>query len=235
MEIKHILFDLDGTLLPMKQDEFVEYYLPILAKRFVGRGVDAKAFIGYIWKGFAAMVANDGRCTNEEVFWKCFLEKMPISHEEMVKDTIDFYSGDFNQAIASTQPSPVSGEIIRTAKEKGIQVYLATNPVFPRVATVSRIHWAGLDPEDFRIITTYENCSYCKPNVKYYEMILKQFDLNPEECLMVGNDAEDDLAIGKLGVKTFLVTDCLENKKNLPLTADYTGSLGDCLAFVRTL
>lgn len=202
MEIKHILFDLDGTLLPMKQDEFVEYYLPLLAKRFVGRGVDAKAFIGYIWKGFAAMVANDGRCTNEEVFWKCFLEKMPISHEEMVKDTIDFYSGDFNQAIASTQPSPVSGEIIRTAKEKGIQVYLATNPVFPRVATMSRIHWAGLDPE---------------------------------ECLMVGNDAEDDLAIGKLGVKTFLVTDCLENKKNLPLTADYTGSLVDCLAFVRTL
>ena len=131
MEIKHILFDLDGTLLPMKQDEFVEYYLPILAKRFVGRGVDAKAFIGYIWKGFAAMVANDGRCTNEEVFWKCFLEKMPISHEEMVKDTIDFYSGDFNQAIASTQPSPVSGEISGQQRRRAYRYTLLQIPYFP--------------------------------------------------------------------------------------------------------
>ena len=32
VKIKHILFDLDGTLLPMKQDEFVEYYLPLLVK-----------------------------------------------------------------------------------------------------------------------------------------------------------------------------------------------------------
>ena len=53
VKIKHILFDLDGTLLPMKQDEFVEYYLPLLAERFVDRGILQKEFIGYIWKGFA--------------------------------------------------------------------------------------------------------------------------------------------------------------------------------------
>ena len=32
MAIKHILFDLDGTLLPMVQDEFVRFYMPLLAK-----------------------------------------------------------------------------------------------------------------------------------------------------------------------------------------------------------
>ena len=235
VKIKHILFDLDGTLLPMKQDEFVEYYLPLLAERFVDRGILQKEFIGYIWKGFAALVANDGSCTNEEVFWKCFQENLPFSREELVRDTIDFYGGDFNKAIHATQPTLVSGEIIRAAKEKGIQVYLATNPVFPRVATMNRIRWAGLRAEDFRIITIYENYCYCKPNTKYYEEILKEFALNPEECLMVGNDVEDDLAAGKLGIKTYLVTDCVENKKNLPITADYTGSLKDCLAFVKEI
>ena len=34
MAIKHILFDLDGTLLPMVQDEFVRFYMPLLAKAY---------------------------------------------------------------------------------------------------------------------------------------------------------------------------------------------------------
>ena len=33
MHIRHILFDLDGTLLPMNQDEFVTFYMPLLAKK----------------------------------------------------------------------------------------------------------------------------------------------------------------------------------------------------------
>lgn len=37
MSIKHILFDLDGTLLPMVQDEFVRFYMP-LAKAYLKKG-----------------------------------------------------------------------------------------------------------------------------------------------------------------------------------------------------
>ncbi len=33
MEIKHLLFDLDGTLLPMVQEEFVKFYMPLWQKR----------------------------------------------------------------------------------------------------------------------------------------------------------------------------------------------------------
>ena len=62
--IKHVLFDLDGTLLPMDQNEFVKYYMPLLAKRFVKYGMEPKALIGTIWKGVEAMVLNDGSTTN---------------------------------------------------------------------------------------------------------------------------------------------------------------------------
>ena len=70
--IKHVLFDLDGTLLPMDQNEFVKYYMPLLAKRFVKYGMEPKTLIGTIWKGVEAMVLNDGSTTNEDAFWKCF-------------------------------------------------------------------------------------------------------------------------------------------------------------------
>ena len=117
----------------------------------------------------------------------------------------------------------------------GKKVYLATNPVFPRCATMNRIRWAGLDASDFRVITTYEDCVYCKPNPDYFRMILEQFRLDPEECLMVGNDVEEDLSIRSLGVKTFLVTDTMENKKNLPVSSEYAGTLDELLKFVESV
>ena len=102
-------------------------------------------------------------------------------------------------------------------KEHGVKVYLATNPIFPRVGTMNRIRWAGIDAEDFEVITTYETYHYCKPNPKYFQEVMEEFRLNPKECLMVGNDVQEDLTIRSLGVKTYLLTDTLENKKNIPL------------------
>ena len=237
MKIRHLLFDLDGTLLPMIQDEFVKYYMPLLAKSYLQAGVevDPKAFIGAVWKGYEAMVKNDGSRTNREAFWSFMEDVLEIPVEEAEKLAVQFYDGDFNQAIAATRPLKLSDVIVKTAKEKGFHVYLATNPVFPRCATLNRIRWAGMDAEDFELITTYEDCRFCKPNPAYFQEILTELGLRPEECLMVGNDVEEDLVIRRLGVKTFLVTDTMENKKGLPVETDYRGTLEELLEFVKEM
>ena len=237
MSIKHILFDLDGTLLPMVQDEFVKFYMPLLAKSYMNAGVslDPKKFIGAVWAGYEAMVKNDGSCTNREAFWSYIEPELPIPTEESEKIALDFYADKFNQAICATKPNPVSNQIVKRAKERGFETYLATNPVFPRCATMNRIRWAGLDAEDFKVITTYETCTYCKPNPEYFRGILEEFSLDPSECLMVGNDVAEDLSIRSLGVKTYLVTDTMENKKNLPIDAEYMGTLDELLKFIETI
>ena len=71
-----ILFDLDGTLLPMDQDVFVRDYFGHLAKKVAPFGYDPKDLPANLWKGVAAMVMNDGRCSNEEVFWNVFKKSM---------------------------------------------------------------------------------------------------------------------------------------------------------------
>ena len=237
MSIKHILFDLDGTLLPMVQDEFVKFYMPLLAKSYMNAWVslDPKKFIGAVWAGYEAMVKNDGSCTNREAFWSYIEPELPISTEESEKIALNFYADEFNQAICTTKPNPVSNQIVKRAKERGFETYLATNPVFPRCATMNRIRWAGLDAEDFKVITTYETCTYCKPNPEYFRGILEEFSLDPSECLMVGNDVAEDLSIRSLGVKTYLVTDTMENKKNLPIDAEYMGTLDELLKFIETI
>lgn len=237
MSIRHILFDLDGTLLPMVQDEFVKFYMPLLAKSYMSAGVsiDPKKFIGAVWAGYEAMVKNDGSRTNREAFWSYIEPELPLPTEESEKIALNFYADEFNQAICTTKPTPVSDQIVKRAKERGFEIYLATNPVFPLCATLNRIRWAGLDAEDFKVITTYEKCTYCKPNPEYFRGILEEFRLDPAECLMVGNDVGEDLSIRTLGVKTYLVTDTMENKKNLPIESEYTGALSDLLEFIETL
>lgn len=237
MSIKYILFDLDGTLLPMVQEEFVRFYMPLLAKAYISRGVqiDPKSFISSVWAGYEAMVKNDGTRTNREAFWAHIQDKLPISMEKSEEIALDFYENDFNQAECTTNPTPLSGQIVKAAKEKGLEVYLATNPVFPRCATMNRIRWAGLDAGDFKEITTYEECRFCKPNPEYFRQILEKYDLDPVQCLMVGNDVEEDLAIRSLGVSTYLVTDTMEDRKGLPFKSEYTGTLNDLLLFIQEL
>ena len=120
-------------------------------------------------------------------------------------------------------------------KERGLRVALATNPIFPAVATESRIHWAGLEPEDFELYTTYENARYCKPNLSYYRDIAEQLGLAPEECLMVGNDVTEDMAAQALGMQVFLLTDCLINAGQKDISVYPSGGFPELQALIRTL
>ena len=181
------------------------------------------------------MVKNDGTMTNREAFWSHMKDLLPIPLERAEEIALRFYESDFNKAVCTTKPTELSDRIVKAAKKKGLETYLATNPVFPRCATMNRIRWAELDAADFRTITTYEKCIYCKPNPNYFRMILEEFDLDPAECLMVGNDVQEDLSIRTLGVRTFLVTDTMENRKNLPVDSEYTGSLADLLEFIEKM
>lgn len=213
MNIKTVMFDLDGTLLPMDQDEFTKAYFGLLAAKMAPHGYEPEQLISSIWAGTAAMVKNDGSCTNEEAFWKKFASIFGerVYADEPIFD--EFYRNEFQGAKACCGFAPEAAKIVARLKAEGFRVLLATNPIFPAIATESRIRWAGLELEDFEFFTAYENSSHCKPNPDYYRDILETAGCRAEECLMVGNDAAEDTAAETLGVKIFLLTDCLINSK----------------------
>ena len=66
--IDTILFDLDGTLLPMDNDIFTKGYFKGLAAELIPFGYDAKPLVDAVWHGTAAMVKNDGSRPNCEAF-----------------------------------------------------------------------------------------------------------------------------------------------------------------------
>lgn len=233
--ITTVLFDLDGTLLPMDQDRFLKGYLGGLVKKLAPHGYDPDKLIKSMWAGTGAVVKNDGRKSNEEVFWEVFTG---FFGKESLKDLPifeDFYRNDFDQVQFDCGFDPRAAELISNLKKMGLRLILATNPLFPAMATHRRVRWAGLEPENFEWITTYENSRFAKPNPDYYREILNRFALHPEECLMVGNDADEDLVAQSLGMKVFLLTDCLISRNNQDISIYPQGSFPELMAYIKEI
>ena len=234
MNIKAVLFDLDGTLLEMDQNEFAKTYFKYLAKHLAPRGYETDKLLKAFWAGVNAMAVNDGSVTNEEAFWKIFTKFYGTSAIEDKAYIDDFYKNDFNKVKESCGTFSEAKEIIELVKEKGKIALLATNPMFPHTATENRMRWAGLEITDFAEYTTYENYHYCKPNLKYYEELLERHNLKPEECIMVGNDVEEDMIPAKkLGMDRFLLTNCLINKMNRDVSEILHGNFEDLKVFLE--
>ena len=235
MSVKMVFFDLDGTLLPMDMDEFTMGYFQMLAAKAAPRGYEPKSLVKGIWHGVSAMVQNDGNCTNEEAFWEDFAK---IYGEQALKDKPlfnEFYANEFQNARMFCGFNPEAAETVRWIKKQGLRIALATNPLFPSVATQSRIRWTGLEPDEFEFYTTYENIGWCKPNLDYYREVLSRAGVDAQECLMVGNDVGEDMIAADLGMKVFLVKDCLINKSDEDISKYPNGSFAELREYVGKL
>ena len=231
--ITTILFDLDGTLLPMNQDDFANAYVRGLATAAVPAGYEPQTFSKAIITGTYAMVKNNGIGTNEDVFWNTVAKIYGDKIKQDIHIFDEFYREDFQKIQSVCGYEPKAKELINYLRAKGYRIVLATNPLFPRIATESRIRWAGLEPADFEAYTTFEDSHYCKPNPKYYKELLERLHLMPEECLMIGNDVDDDMSAATLGMKVFLLTDCLINKGGADLSVYPHGSYDDLVSFIN--
>jgi len=235
MSIKVVLFDLDGTLLPMDQDTFIKAYLGGMAKKLAPHGYEPDTLVKAVYAGMKAMTGNDGSCTNEDAFWNAFTGILGEHVKEDMPIFDDFYRNEFQDVKNICGFLPEAAQTVRKLKEMGYRVALATTPMFPSIATESRIRWAGLELDDFEIFTTYENYHYCKPNLNYYREVVENLGVKPEECLMVGNDVGEDMVTEELGMKVFLMPADLINKVGKDISEYPQGDFADLLAYIDTL
>jgi len=231
-EITTILFDMDGTLLPMELEHFTKTYFQLLAKKAAPYGYELESLVAAVWKGTKAMVQNDGSIPNDQRFWKVFAGELGEDILALRPVFDQFYADEFNGAKTATRENPLAKRAVEGAKRAGLRVILATNPLFPAVGVATRLRWVGLASEDFSYVTSYENSSYCKPNPAYYTQLLERTGKRPGECLMVGNDVREDvLAAQQAGLRAYLVTDCLENAHGDDISGLDRGSFGELMKF----
>lgn len=230
-----VLFDLDGTLLPFVQDEFIQVYFKTLLRRLGPMGYDGEKLTAALWKGTGAMIKNDGRYTNRQIFWEVFTQTLGVQALALESNLDDFYRHEFDEVRQVLRCQADRRPLVEGLREKGYGLVLATNPVFPAAAVETRMKWVGLCPQDFAYITTYENSRHSKPNPAYFRDILAHIGRQPEECLMVGNNPVDDMAALDVGMEAFLVTDYLENPEDRPIDAFRRGTFRELEEFLGAL
>lgn len=235
MSLKVVMFDLDGTLLPMNQDIFVKAYFGGLVKKLLPLGYEGEKLVKTIWYCTDAMINNNGEQSNEKVFWKVFESVYGERVREDMPMFDRYYYEDFDRVKDVCGYNPEAAKTVREIKKMGLRTVLATNPLFPRIATEKRLSWTGLETAEFELYTTYENSSYTKPNPEYYVEILNKIGVLPQEVLMVGNDVSEDMIARNLGANVFLITDNLINKSGEDITKFPNGTFSDLIGYVKEL
>ncbi|RQD77484.1 MAG: HAD family hydrolase [Halanaerobium sp. MSAO_Bac5] len=229
------LFDLDGTLLTIDIDEFLNRYFAALSAEFSDLYSDQQEFIANLMDSTHKMIKNNGQKSNEEVFMEDFLAHLNEADREAIKGRFhDFYQNVFPSLKKDFElDSQTPANIISYLKAKNKSLVLATNPLFPRQAVIERLNWAGLAAEDFDLITSYENMSYAKPNPNYYQEILEKIDAEPDQCLMIGNDMTEDAAAQKLGIPTLIINNHLIENESKETDLFWQGSLKEFYDLIK--
>ena len=221
-----VFFDLDGTLLPVDTKEFMQTYMASIGRFMAEHGLDAHAGGEALFAGVMAMGQNVGDVTNRDAFWKVFCERMGKTVEEWEPLFNEYYLTRFDEVGSVAQANPDAARAVRALKERGYRLAVTTMPMFPQVAVEARLRWAGLDPQDFEFLTTYENSTSVKPYEAYYT----------EALLMVGNHNREDGGATKVGCDIYFVTDHLiETEDGLDVSARKHGTMAEFAAFCEAL
>ena len=223
-----LLLDLDGTLLDIEVSFFFGPMVEAMHDLF--RDIlDMDRFRKGLFGGTEAIMVqprSDGE-TNMDGFNRTFADLTGMPVPEIVQRFQRFYTEVFPTLSRYGRPVAGASDFLERAREEGYTLCLATNPIFPASAVLERLRWSEVDPDLFPFIPGLENMSTCKPNLNYYLDLASRFDVEPSDCLMVGNDVQQDLPASEAGMGTFLVEGQVIDRGSSDLKPDARGSLED--------
>lgn len=203
-----LLIDLDDTLLGNDINTFLPAYLKLLGKHLIAYVAPEKMVQNLLASTQVMLKNNAATLSLEHSFDQAFYPAIGRTKAEMRPMLEQFYELVFPGLQPLTTQRPEAVQLVETALQKGHTLVIATNPIFPRMAILHRLRWAGLPPEQipFALITDYERFHYAKPNPAFFAEILAQMSWPDQPAVVIGNSLEDDLIpAAKLGLPIFWV------------------------------
>jgi len=220
-----LLLDLDGTLLDVEMAGFLEAFFPLAASRFGGPRERIRIARALGEAARAMALAGDGARTVDLIFLEGLAPAVGLTPDQVRAVFEDFYREEFEQLGRLARPAPGARALVDRALSLGIELVLATNPVFFDAAIRARVRWAGLDDVPFTLVTSAELMRWTKPHAAYFAQILALTGRRAEECLMVGDDPVMDMAARSAGIATWLAERVDGAPRDAPLALE-RGTLG---------
>ena len=208
--IKAIIFDLDNTLIDFMKMKRIACEQAIDAMIDAGLELNKKEALEELYK----------------IYFKEGLED-PVIFQKFLKKTtgdIDFRKlahGIVAYREARTgflKPYPGTKRTLLALKEKGLTLAIVSDA--PKLKAWMRLVNMGIE-DLFDIVVAYEDTGRRKPSTLPFKYAITKLNLNPEECLMVGDMPHRDMkGAKKLGIKTCFAKYGFEGETKIE--TDYT-------------
>ena len=233
-----LLVDLDDTLLVNDANRFISVYLKLLAG-YMAEHVAPQLFVPTMMAATQQMMVNQrpDRCL-KETFDTAFYPSLGPEQDKVRGKIDDFYANVFPALQEYTIALPQAVTFVEGALQRGCQLVIATNPLFPRTAIHQRLNWGGVSPEKypFRLVTSYETFHFSKPNPAYYAEILARLGWSEGPVVMVGDDLEMDIIPARrLGLAAFWINAEHTPPPNGKYAPTAQGALADVLPWLTSL
>lgn len=197
MRYRDLIFDLYGTLVDIHTEESAEVW----AKTAFYYG-----FYGAAYTGPALQAAYEALVTSAEAAagqsYECFPELQietvfaRLFRQKGVTENADALGVQAAQlfrvlSLEYVRLYPGVREAFAALRADGHRLWLLTNA--QRVFTAYEIRLLGLDDAFDRIyISSDHGCR--KPDTRFFDVLLREQGLRPQDCLMIGNDRSSDIA-----------------------------------------
>ena len=201
-----LLLDLDDTLLDTNLATFIPAYFQALSGKLAGK-VAPEMMVRALIRGMNAMMeSEDPTRTLQDVFDASFYRDLDLRREDLAEAIDEFYDRSFPLLASLTRQRDEAASLVEWARLCGVRVAIATDPLFPQKATMHRLRWAGIDPENVELISTFEHFHFSKTHPAYFAEVLGRLGWPEGPILMVGNDMERDLLPAhRLGLATYWI------------------------------
>ncbi|MCI9086993.1 MAG: HAD family phosphatase [Clostridia bacterium] len=169
--IKNIIFDLGNVIVQNPNIDIV--------KKFFKEEKDAINFNEYIFKSEFWKLMDLGKMNNLEIANTIKEERLAdITNYDEIED---FMLNWFTKCDANDKTM----EIVKRLKQKGYNIYILSNMSKATFEYFLK-KYEFFTMVDGAIVSAYEGIK--KPDSKIFELLLKRYSLNAEECLLIDDD-----------------------------------------------
>ncbi len=192
---KAVIFDLNGVFIlsPKLSDRFFETY-----------GVAQEIFLPALSEVMAQVRMPEAEGMYS--YWKPYFDAwdLEITEEELE----DFWFTAEKENIEMVA-------VARTCKERGMQLFILSNNLRERSFYYNK-NFPFLKELFVKVYYSWQT-GYVKPDVRCFELVLRENNLKAEECLFF-DDSEKNVAVAAgLGIESFVYEDALQAKEKLGL------------------
>lgn len=197
-----VLFDLDGTLLDIDGEAFLDAYIEAMTNWW--GPADSTTFRHAVMAAAVPIFAHHPDRTNGEVFRDHLGAHLGLHPDEVRARICRFHQEGLPALRPPALPVPDARACVAHCLGLGLRVAVATTPIYMPEVIALRLRWAGLADLPWDLVTHSERMHACKPHPAYFAEVADHLGLAPDACVMVGDDPLQDGPASQTGMAVLL-------------------------------